>query len=79
MICLFDGSTEIGRLSRFYNAGSTDMQVPNYTCRYITPSAGSHTYSVRGYYASGSSPNVQAGDGTGDNNPPAYIRVSHGG
>ncbi len=76
---LWDGSTETGRLFSIVTPASDNPTWPVYARRYITPSAASHTYSVRGWHTSGTDVTVQAGAGTGDTTPPCYIRITHGG
>lgn len=80
IIVLYDGATEAGRLSQTVNGGTNQSLFPLLVRRYITPSAGSHTYSIRCWvFPAGSTATIQAGDGTADNMPPLYVRVTHGG
>lgn len=66
-------------VGRFHNANvNSPEDVEAYGCCYLTPSAGSHTYAIRAYRSSGSPPTasiVAAGDGVGDNFPPAFYSV----
>jgi hypothetical protein len=77
---LYDGSTEAGRIAGFNVVsgalGSQDS--PCFARRFITPTAASHTYSI-GAWKIGGSASASAGDGTSDNFPPGYIRITHGG
>jgi len=82
ILILKDSTTLVTRLSQTIAAGSAGVtsQAPVYVRRYLTPSAGSHTYSIRGWaYTSSDSYTVSGGSGSGDSLPPLYIRVTHGG
>jgi hypothetical protein len=59
---LFDGAVQMGVLCRSNLAAN--MEVPHYGFVYLTPLAGSHTYSVRGVVSGGTS-SYQAGNGAG--------------
>jgi hypothetical protein len=78
-ISLWDGSTVLGRIASVSHAdASNPVSTPIWVCRYLTPSAGSHTYSVRAYYVN-SAPLVNAGAGGTTTYMPGFIRVTHGG
>lgn len=55
--------------------GLTTSQTIGYVAFVHTPSAGSRTYSIR-FYRTTSNGTVEAGDGTGTNYRPGFIRVS---
>jgi hypothetical protein len=59
---LFDGTTQIGILNR--SNLTANVEVPHYGLVFLTPVAGSHTYSVRGVVSGGAS-SYQAGTGAG--------------
>lgn len=73
---LYDGSSSIG----LWNLTSMDIarvarSTPVYMVRYLTPSAASHTYSVRGYVDSGTG-TWNAGAGGSGNSMPAWMRIT---
>jgi hypothetical protein len=73
---LFDGSTEISRLCAVGGSASSDYG-PLLLARYLTPSAGSHTYLVKAWNASGSAV-CTGGSGAAGNYPPIYLRITTG-
>lgn len=73
IMVLYDG-TSIGRLDLF-EADSALRQVPYYTCHRLTPTAASHTYSVRAFVPSGTG-TVGAGTGGSGNYMPGFIRIT---
>jgi hypothetical protein len=73
---LFDGSTEISRLCAVGGSASSDYG-PLLLARYLTPSAGSHTYIVKAWNASGTAV-CTAGSGAAGNYPPIYLRITTG-
>src|SRR5262245_3178839 len=81
-LLLYQDGSLIGRLAEFY-AGSTNgggFYSPVFVRRFLTPAAGSRTFSIRGVNAAGAA-TVQAGSGgsTAGSPMPAYIRVTSGG
>jgi hypothetical protein len=72
-ISLLKDGAEFSRGWGFINPGGNSVPV-KLTFR-DTPSAGSHTYEVRAYYAGTNSGLVAAGSGT-NQNAPAFLRVS---
>lgn len=75
---LFEGSSIVRLLvGRYTSAGGVLDVEANGVC-YLTPSAGTHTYSIRAYRSPGTSGTaiVAAGDGVGDDFPPAFYRVT---
>jgi len=78
---LWEGTTarigEIATFGHLYNSGSAaGVVIPCYVSKVFTPSAGSHTFTVRGSRGSTGDCTVFAGDGTPGNHPPTWIRVS---
>lgn len=80
IVTLNEGATEIGRVAGLNNGGAgaqTDFSV--LARRFITPSAGAHTYIIKAYRGT---PAVTINAGTGasgtDNAPPAYVRITSG-
>jgi hypothetical protein len=68
---LYDGSTLVMAMI------GTNATVPAYHFRTrFTPSAGSHTYQVKAWTASGGTGTVNAGTGTGGADAPAFIRIT---
>jgi hypothetical protein len=79
---LYQDSTDLARLSQtdINNPGTIDMGGPFYGARFLTPPAGAHTYSVKGWTTTpASNPFFQAGVGHGGsttNYMPAFMRIS---
>ncbi len=68
-------------VGRFHNANvNSPEDVEAYGSCFLTPSSGSHVFSIRAYRSSGSPSSpaaiVAAGDGIGDDFPPAWYRVT---
>ena len=77
VVGLFESGTLINRLvfGRTVAVTAQSPQYPGYGSMRFTPSAGSHTYVVKGWVSSTSgTPNVVAGAGGAGNNPPAWVR-----
>lgn len=76
-IGLWDGATELGGLSQILSSVSSTMQATLYGKRFLTPSAGSHTYNVKAWrtVVDGT---IVAGNGTGGAGTwmPAFIRIT---
>lgn len=77
-ICLFESSTEIGRLVLAQPGQSQQALIPVFGSIRFTPSAASHTYTVTGFFDTGGGGTVQviAGAGGAAVHPPAYIRFT---
>lgn len=75
---LYDNGTLTRLLVGMFHNTSNALDVTGYGLCYLTPSSGDHTYSIRAYRSSGSSGTaiVAAGDGVGDDFPPAFYRVT---
>lgn len=72
---LFDDATSIGYLGRFNTPAAQSVLQPMYGRRRLTPSAASHTYSVRGQVNAGTG--VVVGGSAGAGNPlPGFIRIT---
>jgi glutamine amidotransferase-like uncharacterized protein len=71
-ITLWDGATEGPRFAGFVG---TSQQAPCLARRFLTPSAGSHTYIIKAYreLVDGT---VGAGDSTTDAQTAAYVRIT---
>lgn len=76
-IVLYDGSTELGILARVRTTGSGGniMASPVRGARRVTPSNGSHTYSVRAYVSAGTG-SVYGGSGAAGNHMPCFMRIT---
>jgi hypothetical protein len=68
---LFDGASSIGILTSIQNVDSVETLVKTR----VTPSAGSHTFSIRGFTGTGLA-SANAGTGGVGNNVPGYIKVT---
>lgn len=78
-IALFEDGTQIGVLSEMANTVNLSMSWPQRTELRFTPTAGSHTYSVRGYHNAAGHTSV-FGAGTGGVGSgvrmPAFLRLT---
>lgn len=73
-VWLFDGSSSIGRIALINSQAANNANTPVEGRRRLTPSAASHTYSVRATVTSGTG-SVTAGAGGAGNYVPGYIRI----
>lgn len=75
---LWDNGTLTRLLVGMYSSSAGVLDQTAYGVCYLTPAAGEHTYSIRAYRSPGSSGTaiVAAGNGVGDNFPPAFYRVT---
>jgi hypothetical protein len=74
---LWDGATDIGRIAQLENpAGANPFSAPVHVVRRLTPSAASHTYSVRCWVASSGTGTVEGGAGGVDTMSPSFLRIS---
>lgn len=71
VINLFDGAVDQGNMAAVYAPVATGMQIPAYTRRLITPTAGAHTYSLRAWVNPSGSALVVAGSVY----PQGFLRV----
>lgn len=75
-IVLYDGSSSIGLWGYCQNlTGAASFAMPVLLQRRLTPSAGTHTYSVRAFCSSGTG-SIAAGAGGAATNMPAFIRIT---
>jgi hypothetical protein len=72
---LFEDGSSIGALGTVKTAAGVDTRVPVTVARRMTPSAASHTYSVRATQSGGNGTVAAAAGGSG-NTFPAYIRIT---
>lgn len=78
-VVLYDGAGSIGQLSEHrVHASSNGINGPVYVARRLTPSAASHTYSIRAYsnVAGGNTLTFYAGAGGSGNRVPGFIRIT---
>jgi hypothetical protein len=79
-IVLWDGAAGAGRMGFFQRGAATSGGGHGlYGCtlsRVLTPSAGSHTYSVRGWSSAGGGWVAAGAGGSNDTDSPAFIRIT---
>lgn len=75
LLWLYDGSSSIGALGGVVTVANSALQVPVLCRRRLTPSAATHTYSVRGSTSAGTGVMDAGAGGTGVY-VPAYIRIT---
>jgi len=75
LLWLFDGETSLGTLGLALIPVSGTMVLPTLCRRRLTPSAASHTYSVRGTVSAGTGI-ISAGTGVAGADGPGYIRTT---
>jgi len=73
LLWLYDGSSSVGAITGLVTPAASSMLVPVQRSIRITPSAGAHTYSIRGSVNAGTG-TVQAGAGGAGVYYPGYIR-----
>jgi hypothetical protein len=74
LITLWDGSTELGAIAQF-DPTAAGQAIPVYAAILLTPAAGSHTYHIKAWKASGS-PVIRANNGATGNGYPAWYRIT---
>lgn len=74
-VCLFEGSTQIGRLCASLTAGATPESVALVGRLRFSPSAASHTYTVTAFRA-GANGIIEAGAGGTGALVPSYLRFT---
>src|SRR6266540_1982726 len=72
VLSLRDGATDLGRVSA---VNATTSANPFYITRTLTPTAGSHTYTLSAKNLSAQTSTVFAGTGGVDTNMPGYVRI----
>ena len=75
LITLWDGSTDLGRLG-WHIATGADLSFPVHLVRKITPTVGSHAYSIRGWKVGAGAAVANAGAGTSGSLLPGFVRVT---
>lgn len=77
VIALWQDAAAIGLLGQFKNpnVASSNIQTAVYLRRRLTPAAGSHTYSIRGYVAGGTT-SIGAGVGGSGAYMPMFLRIA---
>lgn len=73
-VVLYDGGSSIGTIGIAFIAATTAVRMPAAFKRKLTPSAASHTYSIRAY-VNGGTGSAAAGAGGSGNNVPGFVRV----
>lgn len=77
VITLWDGATDLGRIGQQLNPVTAgNMGGPLIAETRITPTAGSHTYTIKAWTAAGGSGQLVAGAGGAGNYMPAYLRIT---
>jgi len=78
---LFDGSTDLGQIGRYIQdtSGSQQWFGGVHLRRFMTPSAASHTYSIRAWCTGATGFVCRAGTGGSITDLPGYIRITSGG
>ncbi len=77
VFCLYDGSSSIGLIDQFRHQNSASLSRRSVVGRRrLTPSAASHTYSIRAFMSSAITGIVYGGSGGSGNYVPAYIRIT---
>jgi hypothetical protein len=74
-LVLYDGSSSIGKVGQLFQTANSGIN-PIRVARRLTPSAASHTYSIRGYTDTGGTFTAFAGAGGSGNLMPAFIRIT---
>lgn len=75
-VWLFDGSSSIGQMALYLDQqASADQYHPLFAVRRLTPSAATHTYSIR-MTRTNTTTEMGAGAGGSGNYMPAYIRIT---
>jgi hypothetical protein len=73
---LWDGSTDLGRIGHATVDRGTDWRVPFMARRYLTPSAGSHTFHWKAWKSGAGTVAVDAGAAGAGTRMPGYIRIT---
>ena len=75
-LSLYDGASSIGRMFQGRTIVAAAGATAIYAVRRLTPAAGSHTYSARGFVSSAGTFSVFGGAGGNGNRMPGFLRVS---
>lgn len=77
IVLLYDGATVLGRLATITNVAAAALRVPLCLKRRITPSAASHTYSIKAYSTvATANAAISAGAGGTGAALPAFLRIT---
>ena len=76
VVNLYDGSTDLGRLGLVTTPAAQQFRAPGKGERFLTPSAATHTYSIRAWVTSGTGTFGAGAGGTGGAYLPAFIRIT---
>lgn len=74
-LALYEDGASIGQIGVLSISANANLQVPVRVARKKTPSAGSHTYSIRGYRTNADGIAVAGSGGSGDEMP-GFIRIT---
>ena len=74
-VYLYDGAASIGRLTAVISQTTTSNRYPTFLAHRLTPSAASHTYSIRASVSAGAG-TVSGGAGGVGNVMPGFIRIT---
>jgi hypothetical protein len=76
-ITLWDGATDLGLIAKVVGPGNSvgTTQTPIYVVRKLTPTAGSHTYKIRAYFAN-TAGTFNFGAGGVGNFLPGFLRIT---
>jgi hypothetical protein len=74
-VALWDGTTDLGIIAQFQSGGTGSQRTPLLARRRLTPTAGSHTFSVRAVVAGGTAA-FSSGPGGASQLSPAYLRLT---
>jgi hypothetical protein len=75
-VYLYDGAGSIGLLTNLVNVAASDLYVSVHPAVRITPSAATHTYSIRAKKTSGGGGSIGAGTGGSGAVMPAFMRIT---
>ena len=74
-VCLYDGASSIGKIAVQLDQGAAAVYLPMQRSVRITPSAASHTYSIRAFMSGGTGV-VTGGAGGNGNEYPCFMRIT---
>jgi hypothetical protein len=76
LVNLWDNNTDLGYLAQLINPAAATFGMALNGVRKITPTAGTHNYSVRAWVSPSGTGGVSAGNGTINNLAPAFLRFT---
>lgn len=77
-ISMWRDSTDLGLIGMVVNPGTTSLSAPCLAVRRLTPSAGTYTFSIRGYRVTANGTATANVGGSGGFPMPGYIRITSG-